>query len=148
MQSACLTLGGERQDNAQAAADWDACRDHRLPWFNDRLARPDLALWRLSVPAQAPVLTLPEGARGPLIEWHGALRWVQAPRDFGPALQALAAQVGGSAQMFHAERTCATAAPHAAPARLQPALAALQARLQQAFDPAGIFNPGRLQPLA
>ncbi|MEG0223763.1 MAG: glycolate oxidase subunit GlcE [Comamonas sp.] len=147
VQSACQTLGGERQDNAQVAADWDACRDHRLPWFNDRLARPELALWRLSVPAQAPVLALPEGAIGPLVEWHGALRWVQAPRSLGPALQALAARAGGTAQMFHAEAT-PVAAAHAAPAPMQPALAALQARLQQAFDPAGIFNPGRLQPLA
>ncbi|MET1115253.1 MAG: glycolate oxidase subunit GlcE [Comamonas sp.] len=146
VQSACGVLGGERQDNARVAADWDACRDHQLPWFRERLAQPDLALWRLSVPAQAPVLALPEGARGPLVEWHGALRWVQAPRALGPALQALAAQVGGAAQMFHAQHHSTPAQPPAAP--LQPALAALQARLQQAFDPAGIFNPGRLQPLA
>ena len=145
VQSACAILGGERQDNVQVEADWDACRDHRLPWFTERLARPELALWRLSVPAQAPVLALPEGARGPLIEWHGALRWVQAPRALGPALQTRAAQVGGTAQMFQAEATPAAAVSEAA---LSPALAALQARLQQAFDPAGIFHPGRLQPLA
>ncbi len=146
VESACLRLGGERQDNAQAGADWDACRDHHLPWFSDRLAQPELALWRLSVPAQAPALALPEGARSPLVEWHGALRWVQAPRSCGAALQALAAEVGGSAQMFCAERDVAAALPVNAAA--QPALVALQARLQQAFDPSGIFNPGRLRPLA
>ncbi|MCT9811339.1 glycolate oxidase subunit GlcE [Acidovorax sp. Be4] len=147
VESACLRLGGERQDNARAGADWDACRDQQLPWFTDRLARPELALWRLSVPAQAPALVLPEGARGPLVEWHGALRWVQAPRSLGGALQALAAGVGGTARMFCAERD-APAAAAAVDVAVQPALAALQARLQQAFDPAGIFNPGRLQPLA
>lgn len=146
VQSACAALGGERKDNAQVAPDWDACRDHQLPWFLDRLAQPDLALWRLSLPAQAPVLALPEGARGPLVEWHGALRWVQAPRHLGPALQALAAQAGGSAQMFQAESAGTGSGPATlAPATPLPAaLAALQARLQQAFDPAGIFNPGRL----
>ncbi len=154
VQSACATLGGERQDNARVAADWDACRDHQLPWFNDRQARPGLALWRLSVPPQAPVLTLPEGAIGPLIEWHGALRWVQAPRALGPALQALARGVGGTAQMFHAERSPGADASPDTPrdippdTPLSPALEALQVRLQQAFDPARIFNPGRLLPLA
>jgi len=145
VQAACSLLGGERQDDARVAADWDACRDQQLPWFKERRADPALALWRLSVPAHAPVLALPEGARGPLIEWHGALRWVQAPRALGPQLQALAAQAGGTAQMFQPEAAAATATSATA---LAPALAALQARLQQAFDPAGIFNPGRLLPLA
>ncbi len=138
VQAACLQLGGE----LDVAADWDACRDHQLPWFADRLADPELALWRLSVPAQAPQLELPAGARGPLIEWHGALRWVQAPRSLGGALQALARKVGGTAQMFHAERGATLSA---ADARSSTALDALQARVQQAFDPAGIFNPGRMQ---
>ena len=145
--SACEALGGERMDNALVAADWDACRDHRLPWFSDRLAHPELALWRLSVPPHAPVLALPEGARGPLVEWHGALRWVQAPRSAAGALQALAAAVGGTAQMFHAESQRPLADPPV-PAAAGCANAALQQRVRQAFDPAGIFNPGRLRPLA
>jgi len=47
--------------------------------------------------------------------------------------------------MFQAGNDAAGLAAQAAPS---PALAALQARLQQAFDPAGIFHPGRLLPLA
>src|SRR5256885_11741500 len=77
-------LGGERvqrMDPAHAAADWQACREQQLPWFTARA--PGHALWRLSVPQTAPALALPDGCTGPLIEWHGALRWVQAPRALG-----------------------------------------------------------------
>ena len=71
-------MGGTLLDNATTAPDWSACRDHTLPWFVQRAQQPDLALWRLSLPATAPVLALPAAAQ-PLVEWHGALRWVQAP---------------------------------------------------------------------
>jgi len=72
VEAACKTLGGERQDNAAVAPDWALCRDQRLPWFEQR---GDRDLWRLSVPQTAPVLDLPEP---PLVEWHGAQRWVRA----------------------------------------------------------------------
>lgn len=142
VESACRTLGGDRQDNAAVAADWVACREQTLPWFTARAAQPGLALWRLSVPATAPVLALPEGVAPPLIEWHGALRWVQAPVASGPALQAAAAQVGGSASLFVAAGDGSTCAAE----RLDPqsALARVQRQLRQAFDPEGILNPGRL----
>jgi glycolate oxidase FAD binding subunit len=41
VEAACRTLGGERQDNARVAADWDACRDQRLPWFRAIARRPN-----------------------------------------------------------------------------------------------------------
>ncbi len=138
VEAACRTLGGERLDNAQVAADWQACREQRLPWFAQRA--DGQALWRLSVPDTAPVLALPPGVGDPLIEWHGALRWVQAPADAGPALRAAVAAVGGSATLFRAAQgqgasTFGVLEPASA------ALAAVQSRLQQAFDPAGIFRP-------
>src|SRR5258708_4004517 len=95
VQAACERLGGERvqrMDPAHAAADWQACREQQLPWFTARA--PGHALWRLSVPQTAPALALPDGCTGPLIEWHGALRWVQAPRALGHALRALAKAAG------------------------------------------------------
>ena len=140
VQAACGRLGGERMHSA--AADWQACREHQLPWFTARA--PGHALWRLSVPQTAPALALPDGCKGPLIEWHGALRWVQAPRALGHALRALAKAAGGSATLFRSE---ATGQPGAEPdfdAQAADATAALHARLKQAFDPAGIFNRGRL----
>lgn len=135
VQAACRTLGGERQDGS-AAADWQACRDQRLPWFAQRA--PGQALWRLSVPDTAGVLALPEGVGAPLVEWHGALRWVQAPPACGPALHAAALAMGGGAMLFRAAGAYETGAGgHFDPQ--DPAAAAVQARVLQAFDPHGIF---------
>ena len=134
--AACRSLGGERLADAQARADWDACREQRLPWFEARDARD---LWRLSLPQVAPVLDLPEA---PLVEWHGAQRWLRLAPGQGEALRALAASVGGHATLF---RTASPAAP-SWQAPLAPALLAIQRELKRQFDPAGIFNPGRLFP--
>lgn len=141
VDAACRSMGGERQDNA--AADWDACRDQRLPWFTAAGAHTGLDLWRLSVPATAPVLALPAGVAAPLVEWHGALRWVLAPAGHASALRELVREVAGSALLFRA------ATPYKSSGEAQfgmesQALHAIHARLRQGFDPAGIFNPGRM----
>lgn len=133
VEAACRTLGGERLDQAQAAADWLACRDQCLPWFAQGEER---ALWRLSVPQTAPVLDLPES---PLIEWHGGQRWLHAEPGQAARLREAAARVGGHATLF---RT-----PGAASQRFHPlstTLAHIHRELKRQFDPAGIFNPGRL----
>lgn len=140
VDAACKNMGGERMDTAQAAADWIACREQRLPWFSQRAAGD--CLWRLSVPQTADVLPLPQGVAPALVEWHGGLRWVQAPRAMGAALKALAREAGGSASLFRAE----SADQISAEPIFDPQLAAMQrihAQLKQAFDPAGIWNPGR-----
>jgi len=140
VEAACRSLGGVRLDDAATAADWQACREQTLPWFAQRAA--DHVLWRLSVPQTAPVLALPAAAQ-PLVEWHGALqRWVQAPRSQGPALQALAQSVGGSASLFRAESADQISASPIFDVQ-NPAVQRIQAQLRQAFDPVGIFNPGR-----
>lgn len=141
VQAACRTLGGERVPDAEAVQAWTDCRDQVLPWFAART--PGQALWRLSVPATAPVLALPTGVSPPLVEWHGALRWVQAAPEHGEALRSAARGMGGDATLFIA----ANANPASAEGTFglqSPALAQIHARLRQAFDPAGIFNPGRL----
>jgi glycolate oxidase FAD binding subunit len=136
VESACRTLGGERQDNAQVAADWTACREQRLPWFDERGERE---LWRLSVPQTAPVLELPEP---PLVEWHGGERWVRvAPAD-GARVRAAAVAAGGHATLFRTSR--GDARERLTP--LPPVLATLHRNLKQQFDPAGILNRGRLYP--
>mgnify|MGYP001179612250 FL=1 len=142
VEAACRSMGGERQDNARVAADWAACRDQTLPWFT---AGPSagLDLWRLSLPATTPVLALPGGVAPPLVEWHGALRWVQAAPVHAQALHDAARQAGGSASLFRAHS--ADAASVAASFDPLPAgLQAIHERLRQSFDPAGIFNPGRM----
>ena len=143
VQAACHRLGGDRLDDATAAAHWAACREQQLPWFAARAQQPGLDVWRLSLPATAPVLALPAGVAPPLIEWHGALRWVQAGREHAAALHAAATQVGGSASLFIA----GSAGPASAGGHFDPISAAqrrIHERLAHSFDPAGIFNPGRM----
>ena len=147
VQAACLRLGGERLDTEAVAADWSASRDLSLPWFQQRAA--DHCLWRLSVPATTAPLQLPADAIGPFIDWHGAQRWVQAPRTAAAALQQLAQAAGGSASLFRAESVDQISGTSDFDAYAQSsgagrAAAQIHARLKQAFDPAGIFNVGRL----
>ena len=138
VESACKTLGGDRKNNTNVAADWQACRDQQLPWFQARNASQDL--WRLSLPQTAPVLDLPDA---PLIEWHGAQRWVRADAGEAQRLRALAASVGGHATLFIAggDRKPGAAARFDT---LKPPLDRIHRKLKHEFDPAGIFNPHRL----
>jgi glycolate oxidase FAD binding subunit len=138
VEAACASLGGERQDNAAVARDWALCRDQQLPWFGEADGRD---LWRLSVPQTTPVLDLPEP---PLVEWHGGQRWVHAQPGAGIRLREIAAEAGGHATLFRRARHAAVeqALPVFAPPK--PPLDRIQQQLKQQFDPAGIFNPGRL----
>ena len=140
VEAACRQRGGTRLDNATVAPDWAACRDHTLPWFTERA--PGSALWRLSLPATAPVLALPGDAK-PLVEWHGALRWVQAPEAAGDALRDAAAAAGGTATLFRAASAGGTSATGHFDLKPGP-LELIHQRLKRSFDPLGIFNPGRL----
>ena len=134
------SLGGEasRMDNAQAGPDWDACRDQTLPFF--RAPAAELGLWRLSLPQTAPALDLPYAQ---LIEWHGGQRWLWAPLSAQAPLRQAAATVGGTATLFRAPQDARVPAlgrfsPLSAP------LAQIHRRLKAEFDPAGIFNRGRM----
>jgi glycolate oxidase FAD binding subunit len=136
VEAACRTMGGERQDNATVAPDWSLCRDHRLPWF---LERGERDLWRVSVPQTAPVLDLPEP---PLIEWHGGLRWVRAESGGAARLRDAAARAGGHATLFALGDSSPAATGRFAP--LAPPLDRIHRDLKREFDPAGIFNRGRM----
>ncbi len=136
VDAACRSMGGEHLDNAGAAPQWQALREQRMPWFT---AAADHDLWRISVPQTAAVLDLPAS---PLVEWHGAQRWVHARLADGPRVREAALRAGGHATLFRSAR--GDAGGRMTP--LAPALAALHERLKQQFDPAGIFNRGRLYP--
>ena len=142
VDAACKSMGGTRLDNATVASDWQDCREQTLPWFTARQVQPGQALWRLSVPATAPVLALPAGA-SPLVEWHGALRWVQAPLAQGDALREAARAVGGNATLFIADSADGSSAGGQFDLN-SPALTQIHERIKRSFDPAGIFNPGRM----
>ena len=127
---------GQRLDNAQTAPDWNLCRNQQLPFFTAKPQQGNV-LWRLSVPQTAPVLALPSQ---PLIDWHGALRWLWAPLSAQAELQAVAREAGGRASAF-----VAPAGGVAAASTLRPESEVLQTisqRLKASFDPQGIFNPG------
>ena len=139
VEAACAHLGGERKDNAQAAAHWQALRDQQLPWFDTGAN----ALWRLSVPQTAPMLAL-EGTVAPLVEWHGGQRWYKASPDRASLVREAAHTAGGHATLFRMP------AGQAADSRLPrfDALSAPVARIHQAlmheFDPHRVFDRARL----
>lgn len=141
VEAACSRMiaeaGGSRMDNAQAGPDWAACRDQTLPFFT--ASAPDLCLWRLSLPQTAPVLDLPYAQ---LIEWQGAQRWLWAPAGAAAELRAAAAAVQGHATLFRAGADGAPGVPRFS--SQSPAIETISQRLRTAFDPAGIFNVGRM----
>ncbi len=132
VKAAREAIGGETIEPGEAQRFWLAIREQTAPFF-----RTDKPLWRLSVPSVAPPLALP-GEQ--LIEWGGAQRWLASNAD-GRTIRAAAAQAGGHATMFRAsDKGAGVFTP------LAPALAKIQRKLKQVFDPANIFNRGRMYP--
>ena len=147
VQSACPRMmadvraaGGDAlpMDNVQASADWNACREQTLPFFAQPPAA-DACLWRLCVPQTTPTLDLPYA---PLIEWHGGLRWLWAPASAAAQLRQVAQQAGGHATLFRRGAQTPAALPVFTP--LSPVQSRIQRELKKQFDPAGVFNPGRM----
>lgn len=141
VEAACERMAqeasGQRMDNAQAGPDWAACRDQTLPFFEAPSA--DLCLWRLSLPQTAPVVALPYAQ---LIEWQGAQRWLWAPASAASEIRSAAASAKGHATLF---RAGADGAPGVSRFDQQGAVIhTITQRLRAEFDPAGIFNPGRM----
>ncbi|GIK46050.1 MAG: glycolate oxidase subunit GlcE [Betaproteobacteria bacterium] len=121
-------IGGEAV--ADAEAFWRGVREQEDGFFSNAAA-----LWRLSLPAKTAPLSLPGE---PLIEWGGALRWLAFD---GPAaaVREAAARAGGHATLFRGgDRSEGAFHPLPAP------LMAIHRNLKRAFDPQGLFNPGRL----
>lgn len=106
---------------------WRALREQQLPFFEG-----EGDLWRVGM---APAGISPAIPGRWLIDWGGALRWLKTDRP-ADAVHAACQAVGASAEAFRGgEKTDRI--------RLQPAVAALQQRIRAAFDPSGLFNPGR-----
>ncbi|HEY6966459.1 MAG TPA: glycolate oxidase subunit GlcE [Burkholderiales bacterium] len=132
VRAAAEKLGGEEVPAGEAARFWSGVREQTDAFFEG--AAP---LWRLSLPSTAPVVAL---AGAQLVEWGGALRWLRGMHAAAD-VRAAAARAGGHATLFRAQEK-----PAGAFAPLPPLLARLHRDLKRSFDPAGIFNPGRLYP--
>jgi glycolate oxidase FAD binding subunit len=128
--AAARSLGGE----ALEAFDWGAVRDQRLTFFTAP-RRPGAALWRISLP---PAADYPDLNGDWLTEWGGALRWCRTA-DSGALVRASVKALGGHAHEYSKPGGFA---------ELDSLVARYHKRLKDAFDPRGLFNPGRIPGVA
>lgn len=109
---------------------WTDLKNHRLKFFEG-----DSPLWRLSV---ATTLSMSCNSEQCLIDWGGAQRWLRGVYD-REQLSVNIPDAKGEVHLFrHGDRE--TEVFHPLPVPLQQ----LHTRLKAAFDPQGLFNPGRL----
>lgn len=117
-------MGGDEHDNSL----WLQLKQLTHPFFSD-----NSKLWRVSVPPSTPLFAsdLPQ-----MIEWNGALRWVDSETD----IFSVAQQYGGHATLYRPNNPSVENIfqPLATP------LLNLHRRIKQSFDPENILNPGRL----
>lgn len=137
----CLRLSGSGQGVREAADgiggdeidfDWDALKEQGLDFFD-----PEQPLTRVTLPpthADLPV-DLPQ-----LIEWGGALRWFSGAGNIADMRAGL--DDAGASVCAYRGHDGETGVFHPLP---EPMLK-LHRSLKSTFDPARIFNPGRMYP--
>jgi glycolate oxidase FAD binding subunit len=135
VDAAIRSLGGAVMPDC--ARFWAGLREQQHAFFAGK-DHPNAAVWRLSVPSTVGAI-VPGSPQ--LIEWGGAQRWLRAPGDAATAerIRATVRAVGGHATLFRGgDKSVGVFQP------LAPAIARIHERLKAGFDPAGIFNPGRM----
>jgi glycolate oxidase FAD binding subunit len=139
--------GAARLDAEQSARFWDEVAEVR-----PLLAAGAPLVWRLcATPSLSARVVEKIRAKFPaaeaLYDWAGGLVWLSLDADeAGP--DAGAAVVRAALPSGHATLVVAPEAARETVAVFQPvapALAALEARVKQNFDPLGLFNPGRMR---
>jgi glycolate oxidase FAD binding subunit len=131
VDAAVRDFGGEAV--LEGGQFWAGLREQQDPFF----AGAD-SLWRLSVPSTTSAIVL-KGEQ--LIEWGGAQRWLKADSDAVTArnIRSAVTAVGGHATLFRGgDKSVGVFQP------LAPAISKIHERLMTAFDPAQIFNRGRM----
>ena len=129
IQATHTKLGGQ----LMVAGDefWHSIREQTSRFF-----RAENSLWRVSLPSTA-TIQLP-GKQ--LIEWSGALRWLETDAEIAK-VRAVAAEAGGQATLFRG-----TTKPTTVFHPLPKPLLQIHQRMKRAFDPQGVFNIGRMYP--
>ena len=138
VSAAAQALGGER---VEAAADyWRNLCDQTDAFFSQSMPE-DACLWRISVPSVTKPLSQ-LGLQGTqLIEWGGAQRWWRTSQP-AAAIREAARLTGGHATLFRASTAQKQSVSVFTP--LDTVQAKIQTKLKAQFDPANIFNRGRM----
>lgn len=132
VRAAKQKLGGE--EVAKADSYWAAIREQQHDFFAQD---EEHGLWRMSLPSTSPALRL-NGKT--LIEWGGAQRWLFSDEK-AHTIRELIGLVGGHVTLFRGgDRSGEVFTPLSRP------LHKIHQNLKKSFDPAGIFNPGRMYP--
>ena len=130
VRAAKKKLGGEEVANANGY--WSAISEQTYDFFSQD---QEHVLWRLSLPSTTPALRL-NGKT--MIEWGGAQRWLFSDEK-AETIRDLVNQAGGHVTQFRGgDHTAEVFMPLSAP------LHRIHQNLKKSFDPAGIFNPGRM----
>lgn len=133
VNAAHTTLGGQLMQ-AETERFWSVLREQSAPFFQ---LQDGEALVRLGVPDTLPPLNL----GSTLIEWGGAQRWLKLAPGQPLAREQLLAAGRGHATLFRGgDKAQGVFTPLAAP------LDRIHRELKKQFDPAGVFNRGRLYP--
>ncbi|MBN4069040.1 glycolate oxidase subunit GlcE [Beggiatoa alba] len=124
-------IGGEIFAENQAL--WQKIKEQQHGFFTT-----EEPLWRLSVAADSPSMNI-EGKY--LYEWNGALRWLvsNAPAE---TIRTAVEKSDGHATRYRGHNKNCVDIFHPLPT----SLLSIHKKLKQAFDPQGIFNPGRMYP--
>jgi len=137
-------FGAQRvMDDGESRAFWRSMRE-----VEPLQAMPNEAIWRVSVrPSAGPRVAAAASAIGGrvLLDWGGGLVWVAATPSTAnhAAISAAAGAEAGAAMLFRAPESLRLAVP-VLPAEPAP-LARISARVKEALDPGGLFNPGHLR---
>ena len=127
VRSAHQQIGGDEFKKGNEF--WFHLKEHKLPFFSVKKS-----LWRLSLPQSASHVSL--HGKG-MIDWGGGLRWYSSDES-SETIREAAIKAGGHATCFRGGDRQQVFSP------LSPVLHSIHKRLKQAFDPEGLFNPGRM----
>jgi len=134
VRAAKQKLGGDELAGDEARAWWTGLREQHMAFYTTASQ-----LWRLSVKPTTPYTDL--GAFQ-MIEWGGAIRWLNAASVIdSTTVREWSQDNGGHATLFRsASRRAGVFHPLPVP------VMAIHKRLKETFDPSGILNRGRMYP--